>query len=206
MQNDTLYQKDFVGEDKQVLIPVTGQTFRSPLEPDASKIFFQSPEGHRAYVNGENYWEKSAAWIPWFYIAIFLLAWILMLSTIPYAIVWGPIDLYKRIVKKENRSKYLRMRVTPLLAVLILLYGFIAISNQSLIDFGQKTFGNIQLFVATLLFAALSFYSLLLAIKSFWKPVKTFARVYALAVSLSCVGMTIFFGYWGLIGLRLWAL
>ncbi len=117
MLNDTLYQKDFVGEDKVVLIPVTEQTFRSPLEPDASKIFFQTPEGHRAYLNGEDYYEKSAAWRPWFYIVIFLLAWILMLSTIPYAIVWAPIDLYKRITKKENRSKYLRARIIPLLAV-----------------------------------------------------------------------------------------
>jgi CubicO group peptidase (beta-lactamase class C family) len=205
MLNDTLYQKDFVAGEKHVLIPVTEQTFRSLLEPDASKIFFQTPEGHRAYFDGESYWEKSAAWIPWFYIAIFLMPWILMLSTIPYAIVWVPIDLYKWITKKENRSKYLRTRVIPLLAVIVLLYGFIAISNQSLIDFGQKTFGNIQLFVATLFFAALSFYSLFIAIRSFWKPVKIFARVYALVVSLSCVGMTVFFSYWGIIGLRLWA-
>ena len=203
--NDTLTQKDFIGGDKGVLIPVTEQTFRSPLEPDASKIFFQTPEGHRAYFDGENYYEKTAAWKPWLYIAIFLTAWIFMLSTIPYAMVWVPIDLVKRITKKNNRSAYLRLRVTPLLAVLILLYGFMAISNQSLFDFGQKTFGNIQFFVATLLFAALSFYSLFLAIRSFRKSVKPFARVYALAVSLSCVGMTIFFSTWGIIALRLWA-
>jgi len=203
--NDTLYQKDFIGGDKGVLIPVTEQTFRSPLEPDASKIFFQTPEGHRAYFNGEGYYEKSTAWRPWFYIVIFLMAWILMLSTIPYAIVWVLIDLYKRITKKENRSKYMRARIIPLLAVLVLLYGFIAISNQSLFDFGQKTFSNIQFFVATLLFAALSIYSLFLAIRSFRKPVKTFARVYAFVVSLSCVGMTIFLSFWGIIGLRLWA-
>jgi CubicO group peptidase (beta-lactamase class C family) len=205
MLDDTLYQKDFVGEDKRMLIPVTEQTFRSVFEPDASKIFFQTPDGHWAYFDGENYSEKSAAWIPWFYIAIFLMTLVIMFSTIPYAIVWIPIDLYKRITKKGNRSKYLRTRVIPLLAVLILLYGFIAISNQSLIDFGQKTSGNIHLFVATLLFAALSIYSLFLAIIGFWKPVKTLARVYALVVSLSCVGMTIFFSYWGIIGLRLWA-
>jgi CubicO group peptidase (beta-lactamase class C family) len=205
MLNDTLYQKDFVGGEKDVLIPVTEQMFRLSSEPDASKIFFQTPEGHRAYFDEDGYYEKNAAWKPWFYIAIFLLAWILMLSTIPYAIIWVPIDLYKRITKKENRSKYLRLRVTPLLAVLILLYGFVAVSNQSLFDFGQRTFSNIQFFCATLLFAALSFYSLFLAIRSFRKSVKILARVYALVVSLSCVGMTIFFSYWGIIGLRLWA-
>lgn len=205
MRDDTLYRKDFVGKEKSILIPVTEQTFRSFLEPDASKIFFQTPDGHRAYFDGEDYFEKSTAWRPWFYITIFIMAWILMLSTIPYAVVWVPIDLYKRITKKENRSKYMRARIIPLLAVLVLLYGFIAISNQSLFDFGQKTFSNIQFFVATLLFAVLSIYSIFPAIRSFWKPVKTFARVYALIVSLSCVGMTIFFSCWGIIGLRLWA-
>lgn len=205
MQNDTLYQKNFVGGDMDVLIPVTEQMFRLSSEPDASKIFFQAPDGHQAYFDGEFYYEKDAAWKPWFYIAIFLIAWILMLSTIPYAIIWVPIDLYKRITKKENRAKYLQTRVIPLLAVLVLLYGFIAVSNQSLLDFGQKSFGNIQFFIATLLFAALSFYSLFLAIRNYWKPVKTIARVYALMVSLSCVGMTIFFSYRGIIGLRLWA-
>ncbi|RPI00328.1 MAG: hypothetical protein EHM72_09540 [Calditrichaeota bacterium] len=179
--------------------------FRLSSEPDAGKIFFQTPEEHRAYFDGERYYEKNPAWKPWFYIAVFLLAWILMLSTIPYAIIWIPIDLYKRITKKKNCSKYLRLRVVPLLAVLILLYGFAAISNQSLFDFGQRTFANIQFFTATLLFAALSFYSLFLAIRSFRKSVITFARAYALVVSLSCVAMTIFFSYWGIIGLRLWA-
>ena len=128
-----------------------------------------------------------------------------MISTIPYATIWVPIDLYKRITKKENRSKYLRMRIIPLLAVLILLYGFIAVSNQSLLEFGQKSLANIQFFIATLIFAALSLYSLFLAVRSFRKPVKKFARCYALVVSFSCIGMTIFFGYWNVIGLRLWA-
>ena len=205
MQNDTLYWRDFLGSEKHVLVPVTNHMFRAQLEPDASKIFFQTPEGHQAYFDGENYFEKTPSWTPWFYIVIFLLPWIFMISTIPYATIWVPIDLYKRITKKENQSKYLRMRIIPLLAVLILLYGFIAVSNQSLLEFGQKSLANIQFFIATLIFAALSLYSLFLAVRSFRKPVKKFARCYALVVSFSCIGMTIFFGYWNIIGLRLWA-
>jgi CubicO group peptidase (beta-lactamase class C family) len=205
MRNDTLYWRDFLSGDRHVLVPVTDRMFRTQLEPGASKIFFKTPEGHQAYFDGENYFERTPAWIPWFYIVIFLLPWIFMISTVPYAIIWVPIDLYKRITKKENRSKYLRMRIIPLLAVLILLYGFIAVSNQSLLEFGQKSLANIQFYIATLLFAALSFFSLFLAVRSFRNPVKRFACFYALVISLSCVGMTIFFSYWNIIGLRLWA-
>ncbi len=205
LRDGALFQKDFVGKQRRPLIPVTEQTFRSPSEPDASKIFFQTPEGRWAYYDDGNYSEKSAVWKPWSYIIVFLVAWILMLSTIPYAVVWMPMDLYKRITHKENRSKYLRPRIVPLLAVLVLLYGFISVSSQSLLEFGQKSSANMQFFIVTLLFAALSLLSLLLAVRSFWKPVKTIARVYALLVSISCVGMTIFLFHWGIIGLRLWA-
>jgi len=204
LRDGALFQKDFVGKQRRPLIPVTEQTFRSPAEPDASKIFFQTPEGRWVYYDGDNYYEKSAAWKPWSYIIIFLVAWVLMLSTIPYAIVWIPMHLYKRITKKENRCKYLRPRIVPLLAVMALLFGFISVSNQSLLEFGQKSSANMQFFISTLLFATLSLFALFLAIRSFWKPVKPLARAYALLVSLSCVGMTIFFYSWGIIGLRLW--
>ncbi len=205
LQNDTLCWRSFLGHKEHVLVPVTYHLFRSSSDPDASKVFFETPDGQQAYFDGENYLIERSAWIPWFYITVFLLALSLMFSTIPYAIIWGSIGLYKRIAKKEKKLRYIQLRIVPLFAVIILIYGFIAVSNQTLLEFGQRSFGNIQFFIATLLFAILSFYSLFLAIRSFRKPVGKLVRVYVLIVSLSCVGMTIFLSYWNIIGLRLWA-
>ena len=72
-------------------------------------------------------------------------------------------------------------------------------------DYGQRTLQNIFFFMATWLFAILSVCSLVFSIWSFRKPVKLIARIYALIVSACLVGLTLYLGYWGIIGLRLWA-
>jgi len=203
-KNDTLYRQYFMGS-KEPLIPVTTQLFREPNHPDASVIFFKNQKGKTALVDWVTYCEKTYIWKPWLIRIFFFFTWIVMLSTIPFAFIWIPCNIYKRITKKKNRSKYLRIRIFPLITIIILLYGFIMIGNQDPLYFAEMTPVSIQFTISTWLFAGLSFFSLFFAIISFRKPVKTADRVYALIVSLSCVGMTLFLAYWGIIGLRLWA-
>ena len=203
LENDTLYRQYFMGS-KEPLIPVSTQLFREPDHPDASVIFFENQEGKKAMVDWNVYCEKTYTWKPWSIRIFFFSAWIAMLSTILFAIIWIPVNIYKLITKKKNRSTYLRIRIFPLIAIIILLYGFFMIGNQDPFYFAEKTLANIQFTISTWLFAGLSFFSLFFAIKSYRKPVKTADRVYALIVSLSCVGITLFFAYWDIIGLRLW--
>jgi CubicO group peptidase (beta-lactamase class C family) len=202
-ENGTLYRQYFM-ESKEPLIPVTAQLFREPNHPDASVIFFENQEGKMALVDGDSYCEKTYAWKPWLIRIFFISAWVMMLSTIFFAIIWIPIIIYKRITKKINYSKYLRIRIFPLITILTLLYGFIMIGSQDPFYIAEMTFASIQFTISTWLFAGLSFFSLFYAIKSFWEPVKIADRVYALIVSLSCVGMTLFLAFCDMIGLMLW--
>jgi hypothetical protein len=97
------------------------------------------------------------------------------------------------------------MRLVPLLAVLSLILGAVKIGDQTILEFGMMTVPNVLFFVSTLVFAGLSILSLLTAYRSFFKPVKTAARVYAILLSSACFGMTVYLGCWGVIGMRLWA-
>ncbi len=97
------------------------------------------------------------------------------------------------------------MRVVPLLAVLSLVVGMAKMGDQTMLEFGMLTTLNVVFYVSTLLFAALSIFSLYTTFRSFSKPVKAIARVYAILLSLSCFGMTLYLGYWGVIGLKLWS-
>jgi len=202
---DTLYFHNYL-ENKQPLIPVTSHLFREPNMPDASIIFFETPEGKRALVNWNSYYEETETWKPWITRWSFIIAWIMMLSSIPYALIWIPVDLYKRIAKRKNRSKYLRMRIFPLISIVSLLYGFILIATQDPTYIAEPSLANIQFTISTWMFAVFSFVSLFFAVVSFRKAVRNIARVYALVVSLACAGMTLFLGYWGMIGLKLWSL
>lgn len=206
VEGDTLVLGDpFFGGNWEHLIPVTANTFRLEGETRASKAFFVTREGKQAFIRGRSGYEKMPSWRPWADRILFMFSWLVMFSTILYAIVWIPVDLSKRITKRDDRSTYLRIRILPLTAVIIFTIAIILVSTQPLMDYGQRTPQNIFLFIATWLFAILSVCSLFFSILSFRKPVRLVACVYALVVSACLVGLTLYLGYWGIIGLKLWA-
>jgi len=191
-------------ENTSLLIPVTAGLFREPDMPDANTVFFTTQEGSRALVHQNSYYEKTEAWKPWLARWSFFAAVSAMLSSILYALFWIPVSVYKRIAKRDNRPGYLRVRVFPLISVVSLLYGFILFTIQDPTHIAKLNFVNIQFTVSTLIFAVFSFVSLVIALVSFKRKIRRIASIYALIVSLSCVGMTVFLGYWGIIGLRLY--
>ncbi|UCF06543.1 MAG: beta-lactamase family protein [bacterium] len=207
-ENNRLYYKNVFFGSWESLIPVTEKSFRGEEEFRASMVFIKTTDNEPAYIYGGSFYKKTSWFKAWLHGVLFFLSWVIMLSSIFVAIVWVPIELYKRITKKNKRTQYLRIRVIPLLAVIIILLSFILVGmqvNRSLAYIGQKTPVNIFFYLSTLGFAVLSFVSLFFAVRSFQEPVKTMERIYALILSLSCVGTTIYWGYWGIIGLKLWS-
>lgn len=205
-ENDTLYSKGFMGT-KQALIPVSQNLFRNQDQPEASKVFFETPDGRMVYASKGSYYEKTASWKPHVYRILVFGAFIVMISSIVYSLFWIPVYFYKRWKRKNNRSHYIRMRLIPLFAVLSLVIGITTfiISEPSMLEIGQRTLCNVIFFISTLFFAALSVWSLFTSYRSFFKPVKKLDRIYTLLLSSACFGMTLYFSYWGIIGLRLWA-
>lgn len=202
-ENDTLYRRDFMSE-KKALIPVSENLFRYPDQPEACIAFVKTADGKMAYASRGAYYEKAAAWNPVVYRILFFGALIVMASAIVYALVWIPIHIYKKLRRNNNRSRYLRMRIIPLLTVISLILGFIALTNQTMLELGLKTIRNQIFYISTLVFTLLSFLSVYFAVRSFEKPVKMIARLYATLLSAACLGITVYFYFWGIIGLRLW--
>ncbi|UCC43519.1 MAG: beta-lactamase family protein [Candidatus Zixiibacteriota bacterium] len=202
--NDTLYQQDFMS-DKSALIPVSQNMFRKRNHPGASRVFVETEDGKMVYASQGSYYERTAGWKPLVHRAFFFVALLTMLSGVAYGLFWIPVHLYKKVWKKGDRSPYLWMRIIPLLAVLSLVLGVMPVADQTMLQFGQMTVRNVIFFISTLVFAGLSVVSVYTTYKSFFKPVSKFARVYATLLSSACLGMTLYFGYWGLIGLRTWS-
>jgi CubicO group peptidase (beta-lactamase class C family) len=203
-ENDTLYQKYF-DSGKIPLIPVSQNMFRLSHEPVGSRVFSEATDGKMIYATSGSYFERTASWKPLVYRVLYFGAFTVMLSSIVYSIFWIPVYLYKRLKKKGNRARYLRMRIIPLLAVLSIGLGCVMVANQTILELGQMTVRNIIFFISTLVFAGLSVLSLFFAYRSFFTRVKMIARIYAVILALSCFGITLYLGYWGIIGIRLWA-
>lgn len=204
-QNDTLYSQGFM-DAKQPLIPVSQNLFRGPTDPEASRVFFKTPDGRMAFASQRSYYERTAIWKTYVYRTLVFGALIIMMSSIAYSLFWIPVHIYKKLMRRDNRSKYLRMRVVPLLDVISLIIGVVTvvIADQTVLELGQRTPANVVFFVSTWLFAGLSVLSLFTSYRSFFRPVKKIARWYAVVLSVACFGMTLYLGSWGLIGLKLW--
>ncbi len=206
LDGDTLYLGDpLFGGGWVPLLPVTENTFRLPEELMASKAFFVTRDETIAFIRGRSSYEKTPSWKAWFERTLFIFSWLVMFSTMLFAVLWMPVEVYKRITKKKDRAQYLRIRIIPLIAIVLFVVALIFVATQSLMEYGQKTPENIFFFIVSWVFAFLSFSSLFFAIRSFRMPVKHVERIYALIVSMCFVGMTLYLGYWGIIGLKLWA-
>jgi CubicO group peptidase (beta-lactamase class C family) len=203
-EDDTLYTQGFM-DTKRPLIPVSGNLFRRSSHPEASSIFTKTSDGRMVYASQGSYYERTAIWKTYVYRVLVFGAVIMMLSSIVYALFWVPAHLYKKLKHRDNRSRYISMRLIPLLAVLSLILGAVKMGDQTILEFGMLTVLNVVFFVSTWLFAGLSVLSLFTSYRSFYKPVKMIARIYAVILSSACFGMTLYLGYWGIIGLRLWA-
>jgi hypothetical protein len=181
------------------------QLARLSHEPVGSRVFTEATDGKMIYATSGSYFERTASWKPLVYRVLFFCAFMVMLSSIVYSIFWVPVHLYKKFKNKGNRSRYLRMRIIPLLAVFSLVLGGLMVANQDLLEFGSLTAPNVIFLISTLFFAGFSVLSLFFSYRSFFKPVNIFARIYAVILSSACFGMTLYLGYWGIIGIRLWA-
>ncbi len=205
-QSDTLTSRGFMEAGKP-LIPVSEHLFRYAEDPEASRVFFKTPDGRMAFASQRAYYERTAIWKTHAYRILVFGALMVMMSSIVYAVFWIPVHVYKKVRRKPHRSAFLRMRVVPLVCVLSLILGVATIiaADQTMLELGKKTPANIVFFLSTLLFAGLSVLSLFTSFQSFFRPVKKIARWYAMVLSAACFGMALYFYAWGIIGLRLWA-
>jgi CubicO group peptidase (beta-lactamase class C family) len=198
--------RPLLGEE-QVLVAASDRSFRARHEPVATVMFLEGDdhgvllqdfgsavEGSYRAISG------GRVWLQWT-LAVAVVA--LMLSSGLYALNWVPRKLFGRMPE----STYLRVRTVPLLAVLALATAVVLLmaSQRDFIRaFGNTTVRSVAVYLLTWLFTMLSVSGLLVAVPAFWWPVRRGVVIHSLLVSVANVAMTLYLGYWGIIGLRTW--
>jgi CubicO group peptidase (beta-lactamase class C family) len=204
MLDGRLYRKNFMGS-KEELLPVSATLFRKESEPHPSSVFTTAEDGQIVFATISSYYEKDSPLQIVLFRFLFFGAFLLMLSSVIYGLVWIPVYFYRRFRRPYKENKGVITRIFPMLAVSSLIMGLFSISSQSLLDVGRMSLGNVVFFVCTLFLALFSICSLIAAVMTFKRPTNMFGRLYGLLVSLACFGMTVYLGYCGIIGLRMWA-
>jgi CubicO group peptidase (beta-lactamase class C family) len=187
------------------MLPAGRNLFRADKEPEGTTLFFADEAGHMAFSSmgddGVSYAVRISPLWPYTRVAVLLLCAVLMLSTVPFALIW----LARKLIGKMKDVQHLSVRVVPLLAVLSLAaipFCFNALRGSAI---GTLNLLTVGIYAATILFALLSLLGLVLALRVPKAEIHRGVHIHSLLVSLACCVVALFLASWGLIGLRLWA-
>jgi CubicO group peptidase (beta-lactamase class C family) len=210
-----LYRRPMIAGAKE-MIPVGGHLFRTSKEPSASAVLAIGDVGQPVMVTAFTprvpipvYFEKTPAFWPItrliliILIILIILAILTVASSVLFAFIWIPRKLLGRMKSVEHLS----VRVLPLLAVLAFVLFILASAFATPYprELAKPDLKTITICAASIVFAILSVLAMVLAIGSFRFQMNRVVHIHSMLVSISCLGMTWYLTYWGLIGLRTWA-
>jgi len=191
-------------QDPQTLIPAGEGLWRAEKHSGADTASYVDPDGDQVLDHEPNAGGEYAVKTNWFSaylpMLLFFAALILMLTSLPFALVWG----FRKLIGHMSGVGHWSVRVLPLLASLALFCMLGSLIDVAPIELGVANAKTVLFFIFSLLFAGLSIAAMVQAVRSYKWDLNPWLRWHSTAVSAACFAMTLFLGYWGLIGLRLW--
>jgi CubicO group peptidase (beta-lactamase class C family) len=210
-KGDSLFRRG-LGEEPTPLIPVAPDRFRRPDEPEATILITRDEAGDSVLVDEDSYYVRVAAWRPGVYRGLLVAALLMAVSAVPWALFWIPAALRRRRRAGRGseggpRPRTLIQRSSALLSVVCLFAFVVAMGRWSanVRLAGERTAPALVLAGATWLGAALAVLAFVLALWGVRGQERRPARIYALALSTSLVGLFLFLAHWDVLGLRVWA-
>jgi hypothetical protein len=187
------------------LLCVGKNAFRGDKEPEGTMIFFTSESGDMAIagsgLEGIPYSERSSLIMPFIRIALLSLCLFLMLTSLPFALVW----LFLKLVGAMKDVRHLSVRVAPLLATLAFSIVPVCFLNLNGSQIGSLNLWTAGIFLGTFFFPLLSIISLVFVLRVPNHEIHRGVRIHSLLVSSACCVVTGFLLSWHLLALRLWA-
>jgi CubicO group peptidase (beta-lactamase class C family) len=187
------------------LLYVGRNLFRGEKEPEGTTVFFTTQTGDWAVVSsgleGIPYSERSSLALPFLRIALLSLCLFIMLTSLPYALIW----LFLKLLGAMKDVRHLSVRVVPLLATLAFLIMPLCLMKLSGAQIGRLNLWTAGIFLGTFFFPLLSILGLVLVLRVPKEEIHRAVRIHSLLVSAACCVLTGFLWSWHLLAVRLWA-
>ena len=187
------------------LVYVGKNVFRGEKEPEGTMIFFTNESGDSAItgsgLKGIPYSERSSLAIPFIRITLLSLCLFVMLTSLPFALVW----LFLKLIGAMKDVRHLSVRAVPLVATLAFLIVPVCFLKLSSSKIGSLNLWTAGIFLGTFFFPLLSILGLVLVLRVPKDEIHRAVRIHSLLVSSACCVITGFLLSWHLLALRLWA-
>jgi hypothetical protein len=202
--NGKLTRSGLFGKPEPLLC-VGKNVFRTEKEPEGTTIFLTNDSGKMALVSngleGIPYSERSNLVLPFLRIFVLTLCLFLMLTSLPFALVW----LLRKLCGAMKDVRHLSVREVPVLATLAFLIVPVCFMKLNGPQIGTFNLWTAGIFLGTFFFPLLSVIGLALVLRVPKEEIHRGVRIHSLLVSASCSVITGFLLSWHLLALRLWA-
>jgi CubicO group peptidase (beta-lactamase class C family) len=191
------------GIHREEWVPMSERLFRKKDQSIATVALLPDADGEMLIQFRWETFTKVSAWRIWGQFVAVGLILLLMASSLLFAPVWG----LRKLAGRLHNPGPLSVRALPLLSVLLLI-SFLVLFAQSLQDPGAagvlslRTVGIMLLSLAFPVSALASLYSIYCARSA---AVNRIVYWHSVVVAVAMTATTVYLGYWGLVGVRLWS-
>jgi hypothetical protein len=199
------------GLGHQRWVPVSDRLFRKEDQSVATLALLPDADGEILIQFHWTTLKKVSALRFWAQIVGIALVSVLTLSSLLFAPIWG---LRKLLGKLPNPGP-LGVRVLPLLSVVLLmvfdgllasaLFGMIIGFVTDVSALGAPSLLTVGIMLSSIAFPLAAAASLFILFRERRAPMNRIAYWHSAFVAAAMTAVAVYYGYWGLIGLRLWA-
>ena len=191
-------------------VPMSERLFRAPDESIASVALLPDADGQVLIQRGFETFKRISGLRVWAQRIAICLITLLVLSSILLAPIWG----FRKFRGRLRNPGPLSVRVWPLTgSVLLVLFdvllvlcfrGLLTLSYIDDVSIGAPTIHTVSIMLCSIAFPVAAAAGLYIAWRKRSEVMNRVKYWYSILVGLALAATAIYYGYWGLIGLRLW--
>ena len=192
-------------------VPVSERLFRQEDQSVATLALLPDADGEILMQSHWGTFKKVSAWRIWAHVVGIVLVSLLILSAFLFAPIWG----VRWLLGKLPDAGPLSVRVLPLLsAVLLVAFDGLLVSGltgmitagsiDDVSGLGVRSWLTVGIMLLSVTFPLAAAASLFVAYRARNAAMNRVAYWHSVLVAVAVTAVAVYYGYWGLIGLRMW--
>ena len=195
VEGDHLVMRPALRGPSHTLIPVGDNQFRGEHDVEATRVFTTDQSGVMI-MTGAGYAERMPRW------QVEIVRWPVLISS---ALILTPLLALVIWLVRIRDSGFWALRLSLLLCAIGFGLPILAIANVDAATVGQVNALTMSMLGGTLILPAATVLAIGFTIHSFFEDAGASLRGYAVLVSLAALILSVYIGWWGVIGFKPWS-
>ena len=188
---------------RRIMVPVTDRLFRDKDQSIATLALLPDRDGETLIQCGMTTYKKISGWRIFGQLFVILVVFIAMLGSPVAVLVWW----IRKVLGKLHDAGPFSLRLMPFLSTLFFgaIWGSMFLSRGNWFALGTFCAASVGVMLSSIAFALSAAANLYLLAYHWHTPMSRFAWWRRAVVAVAIAIVAAYMGFWGLIGLRLWA-